>query len=258
MSTTLADLEIDVDLRVTPWHYPGPAAPTSGLLHGGAFGTLRHDGGRWVSDDGTTLDELLHRARVAGTQDRHAVVAIGSNAAPGVMHRKFTRLGVSTTVPMVHGTLTDVSVGHIPRVNPAGYVAAVPRSAPDVRSAVVVSLLTPDQVAALDVTEHSYVRRTGTDGLHLAGHDGTWSLYVSEIGAISGDDGSALPLGTQSELWELLHLDSALAALTGRGDHREVARRLAGDERLRDRVRAHLIDRDRVVDTGLELLDPAA
>ncbi|MDO8150870.1 hypothetical protein [Isoptericola sp. b408] len=258
MSTTLADLGIDVDLRVTPWHYPGPAAPTSGLLHDGTFGALRHDGGTWVGEDGTSLDELLARARVPARRHRHAVVAIGSNAVPGVMHRKFTRLGVSTTVPMLHGALSHVSVGHIPRVNPAGYVAAVPRRASDVRSAVVVSLLTTEQVVALDVTEHSYVRRSGADGLHLAGHDGPWSLYVSTIGAISGADGAAVPLGTQSALWDLLHVDADLAAVTGRGGHRAVARRLAADRCRRDRVSRHLLERGRVTGTGLESLAAAA
>jgi len=258
MTRTLQTLGIDVDLRTHPWRYPGPAAPSSGLLSGGSFHELRRDDGTWTDADGTGLEALLDDAGVPGLDDRQAVVAIGSNASPAVMHRKFTRLEVSTTVPMLAGDLAGVGLGHIPRVNPAGYVAAVPLVAPGGRTAVVVSLLTPAQADALDATEQSYARCAGGDGLTVAGHDEPWSLYVSELGAIGGTDGLPLPLGTQSDLWDRLRTDPVLAGLAGDGDHREVARRLAADGSLRDRVRDHLVTHDRVVPTGMEDLLPTA
>ncbi|WP_402466338.1 hypothetical protein [Isoptericola aurantiacus] len=257
MSRTLADLGIDVDLRTAPWHYPGPAAPTSGLLHDGTFRPLRHDGATWTDEDAVGLDELLHASRADGVAERQAVVAIGSNASPAVVHRKFARLGVSTTVPMVHGVLRGIDVAYIPRVNPAGYVAAVPRTRRDARSAVVVSLLTPQQAAALDETEQNYARRVGGDDLDLPGHAGTWTMYVSQLGAIADDAGTIVPHGTQESLWALLRSDVPLAALAGGGDHRDVARRLAADEHLREGVRARLLERGMTRRTGLEHLPPA-
>jgi hypothetical protein len=256
MARGLTTLGLDVDLTAHPWRYPGPSAATAGLLHEGTFHPLREATGVWLDDDATPLDTVLRRAGAPGTEGRHAVVAIGSNASPAVLDRKLARAGASTTVPLLTARLTGVGTGHLPHVNPAGYVAAVPLADPGAERAVVVALLTAEQVAALDTTEPRYLRRTGGEGLELAGSTGPWSLYVSRLGAVGDDAGSPVEHTTQAALWRALRHDRILAALTGDGDHQAVARRLAGDPLLRDQVRARLLERG-TPPTGLEVLPPA-
>ncbi|WP_418276336.1 hypothetical protein ACNHYB_15920 [Isoptericola jiangsuensis] len=267
MARALTTLGLDVDLTADPWRYPGPSATTAGLLHAGSFHPLREADGGWVDDDDAPLDTLLLRAGAPGVGARHAVVGIGSNAAPAVLDRKLAGAGVPTTVPLLTARATGLAVGHLPHVNPRGYVAAVPLArtragtgTPESADlAVVVVLLTTEQVAALDATEPRYLRRTGAHDVHgvdLAGLAGPWSLYVSRLGAVADDDGAPLPRSSQEDLWRTLRHDQVLAALVGHGDHRAVARRLAGDAVLRDQVSARLVERG-TPSTGLESLAPA-
>jgi hypothetical protein len=256
MARALGSLGLDVDLGAHPWRYPGPSAATAGLLHDATFHPLREVDDGWADDEGALLDALLRAAGAPVTAERHAVVAIGSNASPAVLHAKLARADAPTTVPLLSARLRGVGTGHLPHVNPAGYVAAVPLAVPGSHRAVVVALLTDAQTAAIDATEPRYLRRTGGDGLALAGHTRPWSLYVSRLGAVAADDGTPLAQSTQASLWRTVRHDPRVRALTGPGDHRDVARRLAADPVLREQVHTALLRRGTPA-TGLEGLPPA-
>lgn len=148
--------------------------------------------GRWSAAPGAVLplDEVLRREGVAPTEARALVVAIGSNAAPAVMHRKCALGRVSAVVPFLPATVEEVALGHSAHVSVTGYVAAAPFPAEGASTGVTVSLLDCQQVACLDETESNYERRC-VDGerfpLELATGERpvTYHLYESRWGVVA-------------------------------------------------------------------------
>jgi hypothetical protein len=226
--SSLAAQGLSVDLAAEPWRYPGPPARASGVLLGDRFEP--------VPDDGTPealaprLDAVLRSANAPRLAARHAVVAVGSNAAPGVLGAKLRRAGA----------------------DPAAHVAAAPYRAAGARTDVVVALLTDAQVRCLDATEPNYVRRRVDARLDVPVEVvRSCSLYVSRRGVLAGSRGGVVPLGPQRHLWAGLRAHGALPAGLP-ADDRALAAALAADARRRAHVRSRLLGLDLVRDDGLE------
>jgi hypothetical protein len=181
----LAELGLVCDLRRSPADYPGPRAPHAGVLVGDAFHAL---------DDPGDLDRVLAAHGGVPTAGRTAVVAVGSNAAPGVMVRK---LG-GTAVPFLPMVVRGVGAGHSAHVSVPGFVAAAPFAAAGLVVELVVSLLDEAQLAALDATEPNYTRCVADASAD--GWDGPLEVYDSHWGVIAEPGGAPIALGTQAEL----------------------------------------------------------
>jgi hypothetical protein len=230
-----------------PLGYPGQAPRTSGLLVDNAFHELLAQVGGsvgqwWVPVRAASLDDLLREAGAATLDARSAVLAIGSNASPAQLLRKFTTLGVSTVVPMTAATVTGLDRAHSAHVSAAGYVPITPVHAPDCRSVCFVLWLDADQLDALDRTEPNYDRCLLTDAQEatLASCERLpdVGLYVSRWGHLLSANGTALAPAPQRDLLaSLLDRSSELRELAGPGPEDFVSRTAASED-LRGEIRA--------------------
>jgi hypothetical protein len=231
------------DLTASPWVYPGTAAGCSGVLEEGRF---------TPSPAADLLTGLTSRR-----ERRTAVVAVGSNASPAVMHRKLSRHGVSGAVPLVAGTLSGSAVGHSAHVSLPGFVPAAPYLRSDARTPVYVTFLDDVQLRCVDRTEPSYVRRRMPRGrCMLELEDGSrpdaFDLYDSRWGVLARPGGPVLPFTSQETLHALLRaqwppygeLLGAIVEATAEPDElartQAVMRTLGADAALRERVRVAL------------------
>jgi hypothetical protein len=180
-----------------PLSYPGLIPPHSYLLLGpGRFRKLR-------------LAEP--------PEGRHGVVAVGSNAAPAQLLRKFSSAEVSPVVPVVSGMARELRILPSAHLNAAGYlpwaVAASDSSAEEfaVSAPVFVTFLDDAQLARLDETEPNYLRVPLPPDRHPVQLDGfaaplgECSIYTSRHGVIVDDRivGPG-PLASQTELLQRL------------------------------------------------------
>ncbi|NYE00723.1 hypothetical protein BJY21_001907 [Kineosphaera limosa] len=223
------------DLAARPWQYPGVPAEGTGVLLGDRFMRL-------PGSPGDALDELLQAARVAPVAQRTLVLAVGSNASPGVMRRKFAALGVAPVVPFLAVEVEGFAVGHSAHVSRPGFIAATGFRCPGTTTSTFASLLDDDQLACLDATEPNYLRRTLTRAelpVTLAG--GTRpeqvSLYDSRWGVLG--DATPEPLLPQEEryAWLATHCPPWRRLVPPEADLRATMIRLASDETLREAVR---------------------
>jgi hypothetical protein len=134
---SLAALGLDWDPVVTPLSYPGALPVDDGLLIDGRYQRLRPVGGRslssWPVETGgqaVELDRVLKDHGQLGIADRFPVLAVGSNASPAQLERKFSLRGIRPVVPLVkvqvHGIIPGVSA----HVSKPGYVPATCVAAP--------------------------------------------------------------------------------------------------------------------------------
>lgn len=210
-----------VDLTVTPWLYPGRWPARSG--------TLTSEG--WFPGD-------LALAEVGLDGDRVPVVAVGSNASPGVMQVKLREQGVSQTVPFVRACVPDVETAFTAHVSPRGYIAAAPVRSVGAENSMWVSFLDADQLAVLDATEEpNYTREHICDPVTLAtgeilpGYD----VYRSAWGLIPGLHFA------RDQRAVLTHLRSRCTVPSlPDGTPETVVRALWGDHDLADRVSGEL------------------
>jgi hypothetical protein len=216
---SITELGLDADLRAEPWRYPGPFLPFSCL------------------QDGTRLTPLRSSA-AAEFADHHWVVAIGSNASPDVMRRKFERQGVSTRMLHLVARLDGLALGHSAHVGLAGYLAAAVHPAPSATLDVVVSALTTEQLQCLDATERNYDRGTvPTSRLHLdtpVRLPDRAHIYLTKWGVIA-DGETPLPFGPQRSVYQHLAGWGLLPAPVS-GDIRHITRTLAGHEEYRTEI----------------------
>lgn len=258
------DLDGD-DFSISPWLYPGTPGGHSGLLVGHAFVELRPVYGERVgryrltaTEDGRRhdLDTALSTLDVAQTDERTLVVAIGSNASPAVMRRKFARAGVSRVAPLLRADLTGVAVGHSAHISRAGYVPAAPFARDGEELTVVVSLLDGDQLDVLDATEPNYTRthlhaRDHTLELENGERPEEFAVYVSTWGVVGGPDGHS-DLDTQEAIADLLReRHPGYTRFSGEDDYADVMHRLARDEAQRRRLTEELAAEDLVHPSGL-------
>ncbi|MFD1274194.1 hypothetical protein ACFQ51_28640 [Streptomyces kaempferi] len=146
-------------------HLSGRPTPEPSLLTGGEL--LQLDVrplrlGEWYVEERQAqqrLDEALADLGQAGTGNRHPLIAVGSNASPGQVAHKLTRLGIPATVPMVPVRVHGIGVGCSGHISPAGYVAGTPYVDRGAATTLVVTWLDPTQLKAVDDTEFPDYRR---------------------------------------------------------------------------------------------------
>ena len=131
-----------------PHEYPWVERTSSGMLLAGDLVDLTDN-----------PDEVHHRAAAHfDLSTRTPVVALGSNASPVVMREKFTRAGVTASLPWTAAVATGLAVGHSAHVSARGYVPAAPWHRVGAECEVVLAWLSREQVRALDATEPNYTR----------------------------------------------------------------------------------------------------
>jgi hypothetical protein len=235
------------DFLKEPWLYPGAPVRSGLLVDGELLGTSSLD----------HLDSALLRSNSAGVDDRALVVAVGSNASPAVMHRKFSLAQVSTVVPFVKATVAGIGVGHSAHVGKPGYVPAAPFLAPIATTSVVAALLDASQMKTLDDTELNYVRAglsSGEFGLRFESGEvpESFSIYVSRWGLVRGEAEDPLPISSQSDVFAHLRRRSAAFARFASTDGTEtVMRRLAAGAQHREDLRHAWAEEELVAESGL-------
>ena len=165
--------EGDDDLTARPMEYPGRAVAGTGVLVGDEYRQLVT-----VKD----IERELRGAAKPGLSQRLPVVAVGSNACAAVMRRKLAE--VDGCVPFLRGAVSDISVGHSAHRSVAGFIPAAPFGRPGPPISVVMTMLTPEQLSAVDRTEPNYRRveiECDIAGLRV----GTAEVYVSLWGVIA-------------------------------------------------------------------------
>ncbi|MER5255547.1 MULTISPECIES: hypothetical protein [unclassified Streptomyces] len=242
---SLKALGLDEVPAKRPLTYPGRPAAEPALLSGDELLSLdvrRLRLGDWYVSRGRRLDETLLDLGQASAGRRHPVIAVGSNASPGQVSYKLTRLGIPATVPMVPVRVRGVGIGCSGHISPAGYVAATPYIDRSARGTLVVTWLDAAQLKAVDDTEFPDYRRailpgdefdmTMPSGERLGGA----YIYFSAHGVLAGPDGRPRPGGgDQSTLLAALLAESAeLRELLGPDPATWVAR-AGADPAVRER-----------------------
>lgn len=182
---------------------------------------------------GATIAVALRELDATDLADRHVVLAVGSNASPGVMHHKLASAGVSTAVPYVFVDVRGIAAGHSAHVSTTGFIAAAPFATPQ-RASFAAPLLDDDQLAAVDATEPNYDRVPIDGAADLPGDLGpTVHAYTSHWGVLA-HRGRPLQLRPQPTLHRTLRrIDARFAADTNGLGAREIIDRLAHDGRNR-------------------------
>jgi hypothetical protein len=227
--------------RDDPLSYPGVWPTRSGLL----------DGHRLLP-----LDRLVH-------PERTPVLAVGSNASPGQLHRKMAVAGIRTPLPMVKVRVTGIAVGVSAHVSRMGYVSASPVHAPGALRELFVTWLDAEQLAVVDASEGvplpagnfrrawlpgSDVRVELEDGRTLPGVH----VYVNRRGVLR--DGAGAPRahpGQHALITELLVRVPRLRELFG-ATPREFVTRARADAALCERGTRLFAEAKLVTVSGLE------
>ena len=231
---SLAALGMDGVPALDPLSYPGRTIDGPALLSGSQLfamtptarqsaeqqSTAQQYLGSWLVDGGATLDQMLDEAGGTAVGKRHPVIAVGSNAAPGQLHHKLSRLGLPAVVPMTTLRVSGLGVGVSAHVARNGYVANSPFADPGGEADVVLTLLDADQLQAVDATELPRYRRVLLSGADFpmmlpsgerldAGY-----LYVNAEGVLADADGKPRLPGVQTALLaELLQRSARLRQL---------------------------------------------
>tara|TARA_R110000787_G_scaffold144264_1_gene258089 strand:+ start:51284 stop:52009 length:726 start_codon:yes stop_codon:yes gene_type:complete len=155
----------------------------------------------WIFSDHrvfTPGDPLFQKVfQDIGSQARHAVVAAGSNRAPDQLRRKFEPQDI---VPVSMVTLRDVDTVYSAHFSAYGSVPATLTEAAGLSLRSAVLWLTDEQLERMNETEALGVNyRLGwIDRPALSRRFGLRSprtgAYISLHGALTDDDGSAVPL----------------------------------------------------------------
>ncbi|WP_061298733.1 hypothetical protein [Herbidospora cretacea] len=224
--------ELDVDdlfaddPMTRPLTYPGRIPPTSGLFADGRYTRLDVVDGEpaeaWVLEtDLGRLGDHLDQLGVAPMSERHRVIAVGSNAAPSQLHRKFVNHDVRPVIPLTIADVTGIAPGVSAHINRNGYIPAAPIVVPGETSRLFVLWLDEPQFEILDATEPNYDRRllplddfpvVLTSGVPLQ----ACYVYVGKHGYLSDEAGQALRLTEQRALiTRILGLSTELRRLCG-------------------------------------------
>ncbi|SDM13985.1 hypothetical protein SAMN05421874_14047 [Nonomuraea maritima] len=231
------------DPMARPLTYPGRIPATSGVLVDDEYLPLLPVGGavaeEWQARD-ETLGKLLVRSGCSPMSERYPVVAVGSNASPSQMRRKFMSHAIRPVIPMTLADVEGIAPGVSAHVNRWGYVPAVPVEAPGETSRLFVLWLDDRELATLDVTEPNYWRRrlpvdrhpvTLESGVRLP----PCFVYVGRHGCLTDGHGLARRLVDQPTLIQSLLDDSLeLRRLCG-GTPEEFVERVR-EEAIREEV----------------------
>ena len=127
--------------------YPGAIPPGSFLFTGDAI--------EWI-DEGAERDGLRDRLAalgVASMDERHAVLAYGSNRSPAQLRAKFAGSAVSPVVPVLRGRVSGLSVVYSCHITRYGSVPATLVVEPGADTEVAVTFLDDAQRSVIDGTE---------------------------------------------------------------------------------------------------------
>ena len=236
-----------------PLTYPGRIPVGSGILIDGSFHRLWAANGtepeRWPSSS-TTLAGLIEQHGSTPMSDRVPVVAVGSNASPGQLLRKFHGKTVRPVIPMTLAEVSHLVAGVSAHVSRPGYIPAVPVKDPGAISRVFVLWLDDSQLGILDETEPNYWRRSLppasfpvvlSSGVSAQG----CHIYVGKHGCLINGQGQPRRLGDQRTLIEdLLNESAQLRHLCGETAESFVAR--AQEPAVREAVQEILAAEGRV------------
>ncbi|MFG6194298.1 hypothetical protein [Nonomuraea sp. JJY05] len=231
------------DPMTQPLTYPGRTPATSGVLMDGAYLQLSLEEAAPADDwqaGAETLGELLARLGRSPMSERHQVVAVGSNASPGQMRRKFAGHGTPPVIPMTLADVDGLAPGVSAHVNRWGYMPAVPVETPGETSRLFVLWLDERELAALDLTEPNYWRRRLPAERHPVTLESGAPLprcfvYVGRHGCLVDGTGAARRLADQRALIQcLLDESPELRRLCGSTPEEFVAS--VQDEALRDTI----------------------
>jgi hypothetical protein len=204
--------------REKPLSYPGQIPRTSGLMTGTTFLSFERLRPRRLAqarvvlgDDRPaalagvtsrcTLGYALLVLNAVPIEARVPVLAVGSNASISQMQHKFATAGISSVMPLTWAQVTGVRVGVAAMISRWGYVPAAPVFEPGVTSRLALNWLDPEQLDALDETEHGYDRRLvvdGVDGLRVELESGErlagCGIYVARRGVLADPEGKPMDL----------------------------------------------------------------
>ncbi len=156
--------------------------------------------------------------------ERVPVIAVGSNASPAQLARKYR--DTDDVVPTIRAELADHSVVYAAHITGYGSLPATLHHTPGARVRVFVNYLTPSQRERMDLTEvlgHHYaytILRTPDLTLENGERPTNTAAYIAIQGVIGRDDGAlslaAIPhprpvLAAESERGALDYIRSRLA-----------------------------------------------
>jgi hypothetical protein len=198
-------------------------------------------------DSTTTVDDV--------SAGRQPVLAIGSNASPGQLTRKFSEKPFADaqlpdgSIPVLTAEIDDVDVVYGAHLASYGSLPATLLDTPGACAHVFITWLTVGQLSRMHETEglgHAYQLRR-IDGVRCHGEALASALaYVTVDGAWAPDDrplglaaiacpGSSWPRGTQREAWDQLATD-----LGSGPDGQTLIDQVLSSRLWRRRVEAHL------------------
>jgi hypothetical protein len=220
---SLAALGMDGVPARDPLTYPGRVITEPALLCESQLLELTPTAerlGRWRTPEASALDATLEELAQSPTGERHPVIAVGSNAAPGQVRHKLARLGVPAVVPMTPLLVSGLGVGVSGHIALPGYVASSPFADSEGEADVVLTLLDDEQLQVVDGTELPRYRRVLLPGtefpMELPSGEGLEAayLYVNAKGVLANGDGTPhTPVAQPELLAELLERSSRLRAL---------------------------------------------
>jgi hypothetical protein len=172
---------------------------------------------------------------------RVPVVAVGSNAAPSQLVRKFATRSVRPLIPVTLSVVSNLVPGVSAHVSKPGYIPAVPVKVPGAASRLFVLWLDNVQLRILDETEPNYWRRRlPAESFPVRLESGValskCFLYVGKHGCLVDTQGQPRRLTDQRTLiQELLDECPLLRKLCGESPEEFVAR--VQDSETREAVR---------------------
>jgi hypothetical protein len=199
---------IGTDPISAPLTYPGEPPQTAAVLVlDGSVTSLEASAagvGEWAAADGRTLDEVLTAAAAPVMAARIPVLAVGSNASPAQLLRKFARAGARAAVPVTAVTARGLAVGVSAHVSVPGYVPATPVPDPGAVSRLFVTWLDAAGLAVMDETEPNYDRAAVDPSCEVELTPGRLIapclLYVSKHGYLADATGGPRRLAGQQAL----------------------------------------------------------
>jgi hypothetical protein len=231
------------DPVTSPMTYPGkmPGYPAV-LVLGDSAPEIRVSAGpvKYWQVNGEPLDGFLRNVGAPPVSERHAVLAVGSNACPAQVRRKMLGAGISPAIPVMAVRARNLIAGMSAHVSKAGYIPATPVPVPST-SSLFVTWLSDGELAAMDATEPNYRRVELSASYPVRLPDGQlirqcWA-YASRHGYLTGESGQPYALTSQEALITALLAQVPALAVISPLD--EWAARMQ-DPQARDQVRKAL------------------
>lgn len=249
-----------------PHLYPGTRGPGSYLLIGGwpypATTTKDANVDDWTIDGNqgpvplglNGLDAALSNLGATTMAYRHAIVAVGSNAAPGQLLHKYRADVHNTIIPITRAKVHGLAVAHSGHVSIPGYVPYVPtltRAAHPIRLDIL--WLDDKQLRRMDETEPNYQRihvptTAATAELESDTTLTSFQVYRGRWGLLrTAADAPPLAATSQEGAYSTLAMHRWFRGLVPEfleGGTEAAARALAQDQRRRDEIRYELAARN--------------